>query len=215
MPLMMPRERAGQDSMARAAPAGHSAPMPMPRRARKTKRNRKVGEKPAMKLQSEYQRIEIMSGALRPTRSASHPEAHAPTSRIHSVMVSTNATSVKGTPNSLETGTMMSRNTVKSNASSVQPSQAAHHAIHQSLVGSFHHRTCVAAPVVVVVMGPSVGVGMREHGAGKPKAELAPLRRRRGKEPTGGRETLRTEASGPPPQGSLRRKPWNVLRRNR
>src|SRR5262249_8472071 len=166
MPLMMPRERAGQDSMARAAPAGHSAPMPMPRRARKTKRNRKagespgrdsrgrgapgghsapmpmprrarktkrnrkVGEKPAMKLQIEYQRIEIMSGALRPTRSASHPEAHAPTSRIHSVMVRTNATSVRGTPNSLETGTMMSRNTVKSNASSVQPSQAAHQAIH-------------------------------------------------------------------------------------
>src|SRR5215467_8192127 len=128
MPLMMPRERAGQDSMARAAPAGHSAPMP--RRARKTKRNRKVGEKPAMKLQIEYQRIEIMSGALRPTRSASHPEAHAPTSRIHSVMVSTNATSVRGTPNSLETGTMMSRNTVKSNASSVQPSQAAHQANH-------------------------------------------------------------------------------------
>src|SRR5215475_3573436 len=126
MPLMMPRERAGQDSMARAAPAGHSAPMPMPRRARKTKRNRKVGEK----LESEYQRIEILSGALPPPRSASHPEAHAPTSRIHSVMVSTNATSVRATPNSLETGTMMSRNTVKSNASSVQPSQAAHQAIH-------------------------------------------------------------------------------------
>src|SRR5215471_7002773 len=110
MPLMIPRERAGQDSMARAAPAGHSAPMPMPRRARKMKRNMKVGEKPAMKLQIEYQRIEIIKGVLRPTRSASHPEAHAPTSRIQSVM--------------------MSRNTVKSNASSVQPNQAAHQAIH-------------------------------------------------------------------------------------
>jgi hypothetical protein len=28
--LMRPRERAGQDSIASAAPAGHSAPMPMP-----------------------------------------------------------------------------------------------------------------------------------------------------------------------------------------
>jgi hypothetical protein len=34
---------------------------------------------------------------------------------------------------------MISRNMVKSKASSVQPSQAAHHAIHWSLVGSLHH----------------------------------------------------------------------------
>src|SRR6516162_4297626 len=34
---------------------------------------------------------------------------------------------------------MISRKTVKSNASRVQPNQAAHHAYHWSLVGSFHH----------------------------------------------------------------------------
>src|SRR6516165_4765132 len=36
---------------------------------------------------------------------------------------------------------MMSRNMVKSKASSVQPSQAADQASHWSLVGSFHHGT--------------------------------------------------------------------------
>ena len=33
----------------------------------------KVGEKPAAKLLSEYHRIEIISGILRPTRSATGP----------------------------------------------------------------------------------------------------------------------------------------------
>ena len=83
---MKPRERAGQDSMASAAPAGHSAPMPMPSSARKNSRKAKVGEKPAMKLQIEYHRMEIISGALRPMRSPSQPAAVAPTRRSHSVM---------------------------------------------------------------------------------------------------------------------------------
>ena len=42
-----------------------------------------------MKLQIEYHRIEIISGILRPTRSASQPEATAPTRRSHSVIVNT------------------------------------------------------------------------------------------------------------------------------
>src|SRR5215475_15552870 len=88
--------------------------------------------------------MEIISGNLRPTRSATQPEATAPTYRIHKVSVKTRATSVSGTSNSLAIGTMISKNTVKSNASSVQPSQAAHHAIHWSLVGSFHHGTVFA-----------------------------------------------------------------------
>src|ERR1051325_8854043 len=94
---MRPRDRLGQVSIARAAPAGHSAPMPMPRRVRKNSRNRKVGEKPAMKLQIEYQKIEIISGVLRPMRSASQPDATAPTSRIHRVSVKTIATDRKST----------------------------------------------------------------------------------------------------------------------
>src|SRR5438552_1731724 len=140
-PLMKPRDRIGQLSIARAAPAGHSAPMPIPSRVRNTSRNQKVGEKPAMKLQIEYHRIEIISGVLRPIRSASQPAATAPTSRIHRVSVKTIATSVVGTLNSSAIGLMISRNTVKSNASSVQPSQAAHHAYHWSLVGSLYQGT--------------------------------------------------------------------------
>src|SRR4029077_20598497 len=91
-PLMNPRERIGQLSIASAAPAGHSAPMPMPSNVRNTSRNMKVGENPAMKLQIEYQKIEIISGGLPPPRSASQPEATAPTSRIHRVRVKTMAT---------------------------------------------------------------------------------------------------------------------------
>jgi hypothetical protein len=53
---MKPRERMGHVSIAKAAPAGHSAPIPMPSSARNRNRNQKVGEKPAMKLQIEYQK---------------------------------------------------------------------------------------------------------------------------------------------------------------
>src|SRR6516165_9901857 len=83
--------------------------------------------------------MEIISGIFRPTRSASQPEATAPIKRIHKVRVSTKATSLSGTPNSCEIGTMINRKTVKSKASRVQPSHAAHQAYHCSLVGSFHH----------------------------------------------------------------------------
>src|SRR6266436_3855362 len=129
MPLMIPRDRAGQDSIAKAAPAGHSAPMPMPSRARKRKRKAKLGEKPAMKLQTEYHAIEIISGVLRPTRSASQPDPHAPTRRIQSVMVKTAATSVREPPRWGEMCTMMRSNKGKSNGSSFQRSHAAHQAI--------------------------------------------------------------------------------------
>src|SRR5215469_7280989 len=138
-PAINPRERIGQVSIASAAPHGHSAPMPMPSNARNRNRNQKVGEKPAMKLHAEYQAIEIISGFLRPIRSASQPDAVAPTSLIHKVRVNTAVTAVSGTLNSCEIGSIISRKIVKSKASSVQPSQAADHASHWSLVGSFHH----------------------------------------------------------------------------
>src|ERR1051326_4603518 len=152
MPLMKPRERTGQDSIASEAPAGHSAPIPIPSIARKKNRKVKLGEKPAMKLHAENQRMEIINGSLRPTRSAIQPDAVAPTSRSQSVMVNTAVTAVRGTPNSCEIGTMISRKMVKSNASSVQPSHAAHQAIHWSFVGSFHHGTAgsVAAAADIV-----------------------------------------------------------------
>src|SRR3954465_1198145 len=124
-PDISPRERAGQDSIARAAPAGHSAPMPIPSRARTTNRKVKLGENPARKLQIEYQKMEIISGARRPSRSASQPDAVAPPRRMISVTEKIAVTSISGTPNSCDMGTMMRRKTVKSNASSVQPSHAA------------------------------------------------------------------------------------------
>src|ERR1700727_2212151 len=99
-PLMKPRERVGQVSIASAAPAGHSAPMPMPSSARQIKRNIKLGENPAANLAAEYQTIEIISGILRPTRSASQPEATAPTKRIHRVMANTAVTAGDGALNS-------------------------------------------------------------------------------------------------------------------
>jgi len=113
--------------------------MPMPSSARNRNKNQNVGEKPAMKLQTEYQAIEIISGVLRPSRSASQPDAVAPTRRIHKVRVNTAVTAVSGTLNSCEIGSMISRKIVKSNASRVQPSQAATQAYHWSLVGSLHH----------------------------------------------------------------------------
>src|SRR5215472_15825790 len=99
--------------------------MPMPNRARNRNRNQKAGENPAMKLHAEYQASEIIIGFLRPIRSASQPEAVAPTRRIHRVRVNTVATSVSGTLNSREIGTMIKRKMVKSKASRVQPSHAA------------------------------------------------------------------------------------------
>ena len=75
--------------------------MPSPSSARNSNRNQNVGENPAMKLHTEYPTIEIISGGLRPTRSASQPEAVAPTSRIHRVRVKTIVTAVSGTLNVL------------------------------------------------------------------------------------------------------------------
>src|SRR5580704_10144212 len=116
---MKPRERIGHCSSASDAPTGHSAPMPMPSSARKKNRKAKLGEKPAMKLQMENQAIEIISGFLRPMRSASQPEPVAPTRRSHSVKVKTAVTAVSGTWNSSAMDTIMKTKIVKSKESSV------------------------------------------------------------------------------------------------
>src|SRR6267143_6071990 len=157
-PLIKPRERTGQLSMTSAAPTGHSAPMPMPNKARNSSRNHRVGEKPAMKLLSEYQAIEIINGVLRPIRSASQPAPTAPTRRIHKVIVRTKATAASGTSNSWAIGTMISRKTVKSKASKVQPSHVAHHAYHWSFVGSFHQGMLFTVSTVAMAplpLGPA------------------------------------------------------------
>src|SRR5215469_7309650 len=124
--------------------------MPIPRAVRNTSNSQKLGARPANRLQTENQAIEIISGFLRPIRSASQPDAVAPTSLIHNVSVKTTATSVSGTPKSLEIGTISNRKIVKSKASSVQPSHAPTQASHCSLVGSFHHGIGVVAAIVVI-----------------------------------------------------------------
>jgi hypothetical protein len=96
-----------------------------------------------MKLQIEYHRMEIISGARRPIRSAIHPAATAPSKRIHKVSDPTKTTRVRSALNSLAIGTSRNRKTVKSNASSVQPSQAAMKAYHWSLLGSRHYGVVV------------------------------------------------------------------------
>src|SRR6516165_1333544 len=159
---MKPRERAGQVSIASAATAGHSAPMPMPSSARNRNKRKKLGASPARKLQTEYHPIEIISGALRPIRSASQPLAVAPTSRIHKVIVRTKATSDTGTSNSLAIGTMINKKAVKSKASRVQPAQAATQAYHCSLVGSFHHAMGLAVSATVAIMHTSCSAAIVE-----------------------------------------------------
>lgn len=98
-----------------------------------------------MKLQAEYHRMEIINGARRPIRSAIQPAAMAPTKRIHMVREPTRTTRVRSAWNSLAIGTNRNRNTVKSKASRVQPSQAAMKAYQWSLVGSRHQGPDVAA----------------------------------------------------------------------
>jgi hypothetical protein len=110
--------------------------MPNPSNVRRTNRNVKLGEKPAVNWQTEYQAIEIIKGIRRPSRSAIQPAEQAPSKRIHSVRVTMTAAAVRGTWNSWLIGTSRSRKMVKSKASRVQPSQPAVHASHWSLVGS-------------------------------------------------------------------------------
>src|SRR5215469_6359408 len=92
--------------------------------------------------------MEIISGTLRPIRSAIQPEQVAPTSRIQRVKVKMIVTSVSGTLNSCDIGNMISRKIVKSKASRVQPSHAATKAYHWSFVGSFHQGAALTSATV-------------------------------------------------------------------
>src|SRR5262245_58920649 len=65
-----------------------------------------------------------------------------------------NPTPVSGTPNSCNIFRMISRKTVKSKASSVQPSHAAHQAYHWSLVGSFHHGMFLTVSTAAILYLP-------------------------------------------------------------
>src|ERR1043166_3900955 len=70
-------------------------------------------------------------------------------------------TAVRGTSNSLAIGSMIKRKMVKSNASRVQPNQAATHAFHCSLVGSFHHGTWPGTSTAIVMCVSPVALMLR------------------------------------------------------
>ena len=89
-----------------------------------------------LELAIDVERSYGWKAGIRSAPSASQPDLTAPSGLSPRVTDSTNATSVNGTWNSCEIGTMMRRNMVKSKESSVQPSHAAHQTSHWSLVGS-------------------------------------------------------------------------------
>ena len=92
------RERWGQVSIASAAPAGDSAPIPIPNALRNSSNNQKLGARPASNCRPKTRQSKIINGLRRPIRSASQPDAVGPTSLIHKVNVKTTATSVTSTP---------------------------------------------------------------------------------------------------------------------
>ena len=73
----MPRRCAGQCSSVSGMPAAQTPPMPMPKSARSVNSIGYDVEKPLRKANSENQRIENISGPLRPQRSAAVPAADA------------------------------------------------------------------------------------------------------------------------------------------
>ena len=83
----VPRSRAGQCSITSGMPAAHSPPMPMPNSAGNANNIPYEVEKPLSAAKIENQRIDSISGSLRPHRSAAVPASAPPTSRIISVTV--------------------------------------------------------------------------------------------------------------------------------
>ena len=87
MPDAVPRRCAGQCSSVSGMPAAHTPPMPMPNSARSANSIRNDVAKPLKNANIEYQRIENISGPLRPQRSAAVPAPMPPATRKISVMV--------------------------------------------------------------------------------------------------------------------------------
>src|SRR5438105_2726955 len=85
--------------------------------------------------QTENQTIEIISGHLRPKRSASQPATNEPSRRTSRVAVTDAAVEVMVTPNSCAIFGMTRKKIEKSKASSTQPNQAAASAAQASRVG--------------------------------------------------------------------------------
>src|SRR5215467_8528563 len=94
---------------------------------------------------------------------------------------------------------MISRKTVKSKASKVQPNQAAHQAYHWSLVGSFHHGMLFTVSTAAIVHASSANVHLKRAYIAASHTQLAkpPSDRRPGPFPSS--PGSRGPRSGKPP----------------
>lgn len=99
----------------------------------------------AARSHREQPRMATICGFFRPMRSPSQPEAVAPERCIDKVIVTMDVTEIMDTPKCCEIKCMISRKTVKSNASRVPPSQAAMKAYHCALVASLYHGSVAPA----------------------------------------------------------------------
>ncbi len=95
--------------------------MPMPKIARSANSIRYDVEKPLRNANTEYQRIENISGALRPHRSAAVPAPMPPATRKINVIVPSAPASAALTVKLRWMSTSRNVRIVKSNASSTQP----------------------------------------------------------------------------------------------
>ena len=121
MPDAVPRRCAGQCSSVSGIPAAQTPPMPMPNRARIANSMPYDVEKPPRNENSEYQRIENISGPLRPQRSAAVPAPMPPATRKISVMVPSAPASALSTVKLRWMSTSRNVRMVKSKPSSTHP----------------------------------------------------------------------------------------------
>ena len=102
-------------------PAAQTPPMPMPNSARIANSIPYDVEKPPRNENSEYQRIENISGPLRPQRSAAVPAPMPPATRKISVIVPSAPASALSTVKLRWMSTRRNVRMVKSKPSSTQP----------------------------------------------------------------------------------------------
>ena len=101
-------------------PAAQTPPIPIPKSARSTNSMRYDVEKPHRNAKIEYQRIEKISGPLRPHRSAAVPAPMPPATRKIRVIVPRSPRSAELTPKLRRMSTSWNVRMVKSKPSSVQ-----------------------------------------------------------------------------------------------
>src|SRR5579872_4346014 len=118
--------------------AAHTPPMPMPNSARIAKSIPYDVEKPPRNEKTEYQRIENISGPLRPQRSAAVPAPMPPATRKISVMVPSAPASALSTVKLRWMSTSRNVRMVKSKPSSTQPRKQPANAFHCAAVTSLY-----------------------------------------------------------------------------